>query len=464
VSGAAQLGLAALRDAVRGPVALPGEPEWDGARQAWNLAADQHPAAVVHATGPDDVIAAVGFARRAGLRVAPQGIGHGAAALGPLDDALLLRTTRMAHVEVDAGARRARVEAGAAWGPVAQLAGEHGLAALHGSSGTVGVAGYTLGGGIGWLSRRHGLASEAVTAIELVTADGRLRRASADEEPELFWALRGGGGGFGVVTALEFALFPLAEAYGGGIFWPGEHAGELLRTYRAWAQTLPDSVSTTVRLLRLPPFPQVPELLRDVPIVDVGLVVAGDAATGAELVAPLLAAAPEPLLNTLAPLRAPDLAHVHGDPEQPVPGAGHHALLRELSDAAIDALVAVAGAGSGSPLLSAELRQLGGALGRRPAGGGALGALDAAFALYAVGIPMGPPEVVRAVRERLDAVVAAVAPWRAATGYLNFADRPGGDSAELFDGPTHARLLALKREVDPAGLIVSGHALALPAG
>ncbi|HST40148.1 MAG TPA: FAD-dependent oxidoreductase [Conexibacter sp.] len=453
---------AALRSAVRGPVALPGEPEWDAARQAWNLAADQRPAAILHATGPDDVIAAIGCARRAGLRVAPQGVGHGATALGPLDGTLLLRTTRMAHVDVDAAARRARVESGAAWGPVAQLAGEHGLAALHGSSPTVGVAGYTLGGGLGWLARQHGLASEAVTAIELVTADGRLRRATAEEEPELFWALRGGGGGFGVVTALEFELFPLAQAYGGGIFWPGEHAVTVMRAYRDWAATLPDSVSTTVRLLRLPPFPQVPEPLRDVPIVDVGLVVAGDEESGAELVAPLLAATPPPVANRLAPLRAPDLAFVHGDPEQPVPGLGHHTLLRELPDAAIDALAAVAGAGSGSPLLSVELRQLGGALGRRAPDSGALGALDAAFALYGVGIPAGP-EVARAVQARLDAVVEAVAPWRAPTGYLNFADRPGGDSADLFDGATHARLLALKREVDPEGLIVSGNALTLPA-
>lgn len=457
--------LSTLRSAVRGTVALPGDDDWDAARQPFNLAADQRPAAVVHAADADDVAAAIAAARSAGLRVAPQGTGHGAGSLGPLDETVLLRTTRLDSVAVDAGARTARVGAGAIWRPVAEQAGPHGLAALHGSSPTVGIAGYTLGGGLGWLGRLHGLASESVTAVELVTADGRALRVDAEHEPELFWALRGGGGGFGVVTALEFDLHPLPHAFGGGLFWPGELASEVLHAYAAWAPTLPETVSTTVRLLRVPPLPTVPEALRGRSLVDVGLVVADAEAAGRELVAPLLAGLPAPLIDRLAPLPPAALAQVHGDPEEPVPGLGHHALLRELPAEAIAALLEVAGPGSGSPLLSVELRALGGALGRRKPGAGALGALDAAFALYAIGVPFTPDgsDLRAAVEQRLEAVVGAVGPWAAPTGFLNFADRPGGDSAAIFDSDTHGRLLAVKRAVDPEGLIVTGNPLVLPA-
>jgi FAD/FMN-containing dehydrogenase len=448
--------LTTLRGAVAGRVALPGDADWDAARQAWNLAADQRPAAVVHCADPQDVVAAIAAARRAGLRVVPQGIGHGAGALGALDGALLLRTTLMDGVQVDPSSRIARVEAGAAWGPVAQLAGEHGLAALHGSSGTVGVTGYTLGGGLGWLSRLHGLASESVVAIELVTADAQPRRVDATHDPELFWALRGGGGGFGVVTAIEFALHPLAQAYGGGIFWPGEAAPEVLNAYREWTATLPDEVSSTVRLLRLPPLPEVPEALRGVPVIDIGVVAAGDPQAGAAWIRPLLDVA-TPLFDSLRPLRAPELATLHGDPEQPVPGIGHHALLRELTPETVGALVEVAGHASGSPLLGVELRQLGGALGRRSDDAGALGALDAAFALYGIGVPFDAAAG-RAVQERLEQVVATVRPWAAPGGYPNFADQHG-DTADLFDPETHAKLLAVKRAVDPDGLIQGSHEL-----
>ena len=457
--------LSPLRDAVRGVVTLPGDDGWDDARRAFNLAADQRPAAVVHAADADDVAATIAAARAAGLRVAPQGTGHGAGALGPLDGTLLLRTTRLDAVAVDAERRSARVGAGAIWRPVVEQAAAHGLSALHGSSPTVGIAGYTLGGGLGWQSRLHGLASESVTAIELVTADGRARRVDADREPELFWALRGGGGGFGVVTALEFDLHPLPHAFGGGLFWPGDLAREVLSAYADWAPALPETASTTVRLLRVPPLPTVPEALRGRTLVDVGIVVADREEVGRELVAPLLAGLPRPLIDRLAPLAPAALAQVHGDPEEPVPGLGHHTLLDALPAEAIAALLEVAGPASGSPLLSVELRALGGAIGRRTERTGAGGALDAAYALYAIGVPFTPAgdDLRAAVEQRLEAVVAAMEPWKAASGFLNFADRPGGDSAAIYDADTHGRLLAVKRAVDPEGLIVTGNPLTLPA-
>lgn len=448
-----------LRDRFAGPVLAPGDAGWDAARQAWNLAVDQRPAAVAEATSAADVAAAVAFARTAGLRVAPQGTGHGASPLGDLSGALLLKTHRMDAIAIDPAARRARVEAGALWGPVAERAAEHGLAALHGSSIDVGVVGYTLGGGIGFLSREHGLASEQVTAIELVTADGAQRRVDADsdgEDGELFWALRGGGGSFAVVAAIEFGLVELEQAWAGSLFWPGEAAREVLHAYRAWAKTVPETVTSIARLLRLPDLPVVPEPLRGVPVVDVCLAFTGDPAEADALVAPLRAAAPT-LLETVATIPAAGLARIHGDPEQPVPGLGHHAVLRDLTPAGIDALVEVAGHASGSPLLGVELRQLGGALGRRAPGAGALGAIDGGYVLYGVGVPV-TPEIGAAVEARLDAVVAAMAPWSAGRSYLNFAERPGG-AASAFDRETLARLRALKRAVDPEGLIVANQPL-----
>jgi len=186
--------LGTLRTAVTGDVFAPGDHGYDEARQAWNLATDERPAVVVMAGSAADVVHAVRFARSRGMRIAPQGTGHGAAPLEPLQDAMLLRTVRMRGVRIDPAARAARAEAGAVWQDVTVPAGEHGLAALAGSSANVGVTGYTLGGGMGWLARRYGLAASSVTAADIVTPDGHLRRADAGHDPDLLWAVKGGGG------------------------------------------------------------------------------------------------------------------------------------------------------------------------------------------------------------------------------------------------------------------------------
>ncbi len=192
-----------------GTVHHPGDPDWDLARAAWNLSVDQRPEAVVTARSVADVQATVRAAAARGLRVAPQSTGHHASPMGPLDGTVLLRLSGLRGVSVDPASRTARVEGGAVWADVTAAAGEHGLAALAGSAADVGVAGYTLGGGLSWLARSRGLAANSVTALEVVTADGEHRRVDADHDPDLFWALRGGGGSFAVVTALELSLFPL---------------------------------------------------------------------------------------------------------------------------------------------------------------------------------------------------------------------------------------------------------------
>src|SRR3954454_8529169 len=197
-----------IRDLCGGAVAVPGDDGYDAARQAFNLAVDQRPAPVAYPADADEVASVLRYARRAGLRVAGQTTGHNAGPLGDLSRTVLVKTSGMGGVAIDANRRIARVGSGVVWEDVVDAAAPHGLYALHGSSPTVGVAGYSLGGGMGWLARSHGLQTNSLTAIELVTPDGRLVRTDAEHDPELFWALRGGGGNFGIVTALEFRLYP----------------------------------------------------------------------------------------------------------------------------------------------------------------------------------------------------------------------------------------------------------------
>src|SRR6516165_6565847 len=223
----------------------PGEERWDSARAAWNLAIDQRPAVVAHPRDAGEVAAVVNFARENGLRVAVQAEGHGAGALAPVgEDTLLLKTGRLTGADIDAENRRARVSAAAKWRDVGALASPQGLAGLSGSSAAVGVVGYTLGGGQGWLARKHGLACNSVLAAEVVTADGELVRADRDHEPDLFWALRGGGGNFGAVTALEIELYSVAELYAGLLAWPWERTADVLHAWHELLPSLPDELST----------------------------------------------------------------------------------------------------------------------------------------------------------------------------------------------------------------------------
>jgi hypothetical protein len=451
---AAPLDPSELRARVTGDVVLPGDADWDAARLAWNLAVDQHPAMVALPETAADVAAIVSYAAAAGLRVAVQGTGHGAAARGgELSDSILLKMERMRGIEIDSANRSARVEAGVVWAEVAGAAAEHGLAALAGSSPDVGVVGYTLGGGLSWLGRRYGLAASNVLSVEIVTAGGEIRRIDADTDPDLFWAVRGGGGSFGAVTAIEFALFPVAEVYAGIMLWPIERAGEILHAWREWTTDMPDEMTTVGRLLQLPPIPDIPEPFRGRSFVAIQAFFLGAEAAGAELIAPIRALGPE--TDTVATISTAVLQHVHMDPEHPVPGVGDGMLLDELPAAAIDALVAAAGPGSGSPLLSVEVRQLGGALGRPAAGGGAVSHLDADFALFGIGVAMSP-EMGAAVAAHTGVVREALSPWEAETTYLNFAERDV--PAERIFGPyTNHRLRAVKTAYDPADLFRSNH-------
>jgi hypothetical protein len=443
--------LQALRGRLTGHLVLPGDPGWDDARRAWNLAVDQRPFAVALVESVEDVVAVVEFAREHGLRIAPQGTGHGASALAVLDGTILVKTTRLRGVEIDAGAARARIQAGALWEDVVEPAAEQGFVVLHGSSPDVGVVGYTLGGGMGWLARSRGLAANSVTAVELVTSDGRFVRLDSENEPDLFWAVRGGGGSFGVVTAIELELYPTPELYAGAMFWPVERAGEVLRAWRDWTVTVPNEVTSVGRILHFPPFPDIPEPMRGKSFAIVEAVFVGSEDEGKALVAPLRAL--EPAMDTFAAVAPTALQHLHMDPPRPVPGVGDGLFLEQLPDEAIDAFVRNAG----PPLISIETRQLGGALAGSAEHHGAVGTLDARFVGFAVGIAPNP-EAAAAVHQAVDRFKEGLGPWESARTYFNFAERQvGGARLYPLKTYTYQRLRKIRATHDPAEMFVSNH-------
>jgi FAD binding domain len=441
-----------LRSRLDGRVVGPQDPGWDEARRAWNLAVDQHPAVVARPGSVDDVVAVVEVARSYGLRVAPQGSGHGATVRGSLEGSVLVDMSRMNAVEIDPQNRLARIQAGAQWQDVVGPAAKHSLAGLSGSAGDVCVTGYVLGGGAGWMVRRYGLAAGSIRAADVVTADGRLVRASADSEPDLLWALRGGGGSFGVVTALELDLFVVPELYAGVLFWPQERAAEVLEAWREWTTDLPEEMTSLGRLLNVPPLEEIPEPLRGRSFVVVEAAWIGDEAGGSEELAPLRELGPE--IDTFAPIAPPELGGLHMDPPEPVPSAGDGMLLDDFPPQAIAAVVEAAGPGTDSPLVSLEIRHLEGAVDTAAPEHGAFAAVDAPYLLFAVGTVMAP-QAKQAVELRLDRVGSALAPWDGGR-LLTFAERPDG-TGRLFPDDVERRLREVKAAYDPEDVIQANH-------
>jgi hypothetical protein len=447
--------LAELR--IAGEVVTPQDARYEHARLAWNLAVDQRPALIAFPESVNDVIETMCYARANGMRVAAQGTGHGAVPLGPLDNTLLVKTSRMRGVEIQPRAQIARAEAGVEWQEVVAAVAEHGLLALHGSSPDVGVVGYTLGGGIGWLARKHGLAANSVTAIELVTPDGVLRRVDADNEPDLFWALRGGGGNFGIVTAIEFRLYRYTKAYAGWLWWPIERAGEVLQAWRRWTQAgLPGEITSVSRIMQFPPALQMPDHLRGKSFVVVEAAYMGDEESGAELLRPLREL--EPVLDTFAVVPVQELAHLHQDPPHPVAGAADGMLLRELTAEAVDELVRVAGPEGRSPLLSVELRHLGGALAVALPENGVASPVDAEYAMNAVGTA-GTEEDKLRVEMHVERVQDALAPWEAGTTHWNFTEKRV-DPQAFFSRHTVQRLRRVKAMYDRSHTMHANHEIA----
>jgi len=437
-------------------IALPGEADYEAAAEVFNLYAPLRPAAALTARTVDQVRAAVARAAAEDMPVRMHSTGHASAAARPMDGALLIRTALDAPVDVDAAARTVRIPAGARWGAVADALAPHGLSVAHGSSPTVGAIGYLLGGGLSCYARTTGLAANAVRAVELVTADGQVRRADPVQDPELLWALRGGGGGFGVVTAMEIEAFPADSVITGALFWSARHAPRLLRAWRDWALDAPPAVTTSLRIMNLPDLPEVPPALRGGTVLGIDgtvLCIGGDLAAAQararDLLGPLRAIA-EPLLDTWQETNATAVLSTHMDPTDPVPILGDHMLLGGLDDVTIDRLLGLAGTGSGSPLVLVGLRQLGGALAVPDPRGGVLNHLDAAYAYSAAGVPESEADTALIV-ERCNAIRTVLAPWDTGRTAPTFVDNVHQPQGHLDDDQVRA-LDRVRDRVDPAGL------------
>jgi hypothetical protein len=441
-----------LATQMTGRVVTPADPDWDAIRQVFNLRTDLRPAAIALPRDESDVVSAVSYAAARGLRVAPQATGHNAEPLGSLEDTLLVDVRELQQVSIDPEARRVRVGAGVKWERVTPTLSEHGLAALHGSSPDVGIAGYSLGGGMGWLARKHGLQTNSVTAIELVTADGRARRVDREHGSDLFWALRGGNGNFGVVTALEFAVYPAAELYAGVMFFPFERAPEVLRGWTELLPSLPEEMMTWAKLMQFPDAPDVPEPVRGKSFTLVfGAFLGGERAGGA-LMRPLRELGP--LMDTFGMVAPAALADLAMDPEDPLPVASTTTLLDDLPADGLEALLAAAGPGSGSPLAMVELRHLGGALGRRSPEAGARATLPGSTAMFALGVPEDDASAATA-GQYLEAIDRALLPHRCGD-YPNFVER-AADASAFFDSATWERLRQIKAIHDPGDLFKGNH-------
>jgi hypothetical protein len=423
---------------------------WDAARGTFNLLIDQQPEAIAFPADAREVAAVVGDARARGLRVAAQATGHNAGPLGSLRGTVLLNTSRLTGVTIDAATRRVRVGAATRWEDVVPRLSELGLAALHGSSPDVGIVGYSLGGGIGWLARKHGMQTNAVTAIELVTADGRHVRTDPEHEPELFWALRGGNGNFGVVTALEFAAIPVPELYAGAMFFPVERSAEVLHAWTDSLPSLPEELMTWASIIHFPPLPEVPEPVRGRAMMIFKAAFLGREAEARVLLRPVRALLPE--MDTFAMQPPAALSDLAMDPRDPLPFRSATALVDELSGDAIEDIARIGAPGSSLALI--QLRHMGGALARRTPGAGARATLPGEICVFGLGVvPEAGAEP--AVRAELDALTAAVAPNRVGD-YPNFVEDEA-DASTFFDHGTWARLTAVKALYDPEDLFKGNH-------
>ncbi len=435
---------------------LPGDPAYDMARSPWNLQMRDYPAAVAYPAFPDEVAEVLRAAAAAGLQVAAQGTGHGAPPLeGRLGDAVLLRTSAMTELEIDADRRTVRAGAGVLWGDLADAAGRHGLASRHPSSPDVGVVGYTLGGGIGWYARKLGLQCNAVTAVELVLADGTLRARDRRPRAELFWALRGGAAPLGVVTALEFELFPLETVVAGALAWDWTAVERVLPAWVAWCADAPEEATTAFRLLDVPADRADPRRAARPADRDDRRRRAGRrrlrrrgarAAAGAAL----RSSTPSPgcrrrpwcgCTSTRRGRRRPTPA-ARWSPACPTPPS--------------PASSGPSAPGPGTRLAAAELRQLGGALARPAPDGGALLALDGRFLALGLGLGGGDDDDWARQREDAARFLSAVEPWATGRQYLPMLD-DRTDTRKVFPPGVHARLSAVRRAADPGNLFLAPH-------
>ncbi|MCB1298887.1 MAG: FAD-binding oxidoreductase [Microthrixaceae bacterium] len=457
--------LETLAGAMQGELLLPDHAGWGEASAPWNLAVVQRPAAVALPADVADVQLLMAAARDTGLGVTVQPGGHGPHG-GDLHDCILVRTAAFDELTIDIPTRTARVGAGVRWGRVLQALEGTGLLALAGSNPTINVAAFTLGGGHSSFGRSFGLAAHSLLAVEMVTADGRAIRVGdgVGDDDELLWALKGGGGQFGVVTALEFRLHPApatGRLYGGKLTFPAAAAGPVLRAVLDVAASAPEPLSISAVLMVLPDLPFVPEPLRGQSVVTVDIVSQLDREATESMLEPIRSAGAV-VADTVAAFGIGALTDVFAEPVDPVPALEWSALLGSLTHPAVDALVAAFAEGAALGLSLLQIRPLGGAIGRAvtpPAVAGVAGVLAAHALLGATGLVFDPA-MVPGIGLALGKVRDAAAPHTVHGRVVTFL-APGEDLGAAYGAPEIARLRAVKARVDPGGTIRSNRPLPL---
>ena len=443
-------GLDELAARVRGRLVRPGDDGWDTARAPWQRVVDQHPLAVLEVADAADVATAVGWAAEHGVPVTAQPVGHGAT--DALHGVLVLRTRALRDITVDVAAGTARVGAGVKVGELLAALQGSGHTFLAGSSPDPTVVGYVLGGGMSWFGRSWGLAANDVIALDVVDAHGTPARVTRASDPDLFWALRGGGGDFALVTGVEIALHRAPELYGGRLLWPVERTREVLHAFRTVTATAPPELTVWLHVYRFPPLPDLPEPIRGRAFVSVAVAHLGTPAEAERLLAPLRAV-DGVVMDLMGTVCHAALGSIADEPVDPMPSLEHSLLLDELPDAALDALVEQVGPDADSPLLLLQVRHLGGALATALPSHGAAGHVREPYLVFALGVPVAP-EVATALQASFDALDEALAPYGSGRTVPNFLGAHG-DPLRARPAGVLDRLRAIKVERDPQGTVRS---------
>jgi hypothetical protein len=440
-----------LQSRLKGRAIRPSDLDYSTLSQPWNLSVKQNPALIVAAENPQDIQAAVNFARRLGLGIAIQGSGHGN--VRPANGALLIHTREMRSVEVDAESMSAWIEAGAKWGEVLEVTQDAGLAPLLGSSPDVGVAGYTLGGGMGWLARKYGLAADSVLDFELVTPQGELILSNNHDHADLFWGLRGAGGSLGIITRFHIKLYPITQVYAGNLFYPVEDAKEVFLRFREWIKTVPDELTSAVVIMNYPPVPAIPEFLRGKSFIIVRGCYAGSVEEGVSFIR-YWRDWRAPAIDDFKAIPFSHVAVISNDPVDPMPSTSTGFYLNELSDDLIDKLVQYIPAKNGSPITVMEIRHAGAAISQIDQRSAAFGNRQANLSLQMIGIA-ATPDLKDLFDRYTNQIKEALAPYLTGGVYLNFLD---GEEAtqRIRDGysmENFNRLRQLKAKYDPENLL-----------